>query len=180
MRKLTFLLAGGPLALMLAVSAAGAATAPPKIAGKYAVMVEWYCQHDIEATINNGNLTSLFFGHSRAGIVQAETGYWTFTPASASQRTGQMTWSTKVLSGSTGYLTGSGLAFHQVQENFSCTYGVPDADTLGLRCNGGGAGLYNMAFGNLVSGVARELFLAKIENPAVCIQHIHATWQGPA
>jgi hypothetical protein len=172
-------LAGGLCAFALAISAAGAATTPPKISGKYAVMVQWYCQHDIEATINNGNLTSLFFGSNRAGTVQAETGYWTFKPTTASQRTGQMTWSTTVISGSTGYLTGSGLAFHQVTENLSCTYGVPDADTLGLKCNGGGAGLYNMAFGNLVNGVAHDLFLAKIERPAVCMQHIHAIWQGP-
>lgn len=179
MKKLALLLTGGLCACALTASAAGAATTPPKISGKYAVMVEWYCQNDIRATLTNGNITSLFFAPNRAGIVQAETGYWTFKPTTASQRTGQMTWSTKAISGSPGYLIGTGLIFHQVPENFSCTYGVPDADTLGLTCNGGGAGLYNMSFGNLVNGVAHDLFLAKIERPAVCMQHIHAIWQGP-
>ena len=155
--------------------AQAAEAAPPKVSGKYALMSFTQCQAQFTTTSDAEGVQSI--NPTQNGEINIAVGTMTFpnTPASSGSASLEMS----IVSGPALRINGSGGNILTHTENISGTFAVtgnqPNS-TFRLTPTGEPAMTWTLRAGNIVSGVARTLYMTRRET-ARCISGVTATKQ---
>jgi len=155
-----------------------AQAAPPKVTGKYAFMAISLCQSGFTATtdtyrLGNGSTAPAVrtINPVNSGLMSAETGYITFTPASAGAANGTANVAATQVEGSALKINNNGIAWAQKPDNFTGPYSFTDTT---FNFDGD---VFQMTFGNVVNTFAKTVYLVRREGTSNCFNSVTATKQ---
>lgn len=166
------------MALLAMVQAAQAAA--PLVSGKYALMDFTQCQAGFTTTTDNyvlgaGGTAPAVKSVNPAGNGELSMGVGSLTFPATAASSGPVSFELNNVSGSSLRIGGSGAAIAVHPETGTGTYSFTDT-TLTITPTVGLAMTWTMRPGNIVSGVARTLYMVRRES-AKCVNAVTATKQ---
>jgi hypothetical protein len=156
------------------------AEAAPKVSGKYALMIFVQCGARIATTTANFAKPGGGSAPAVASLTSQENGeltigVGTFTFPSTAASSGSASVELNLVGGDVLRVNGSGSSVGTHTENHAGTFAVTNT-SFTFTPTGESAMVWTMRFGDLVSGVARTLYMVRQEDPK-CINAVTATKQ---
>lgn len=176
--KLTSAFVTGALVMLAIAPATPVHAAAPKVSGKYSLTGSVSCQAKFTTTSRNYKLPTASPASGPAvwelspgnlGQISIEAGYVTFTPGPGIT-SGTFSGTSTSISGSALAINAAGQPMKQKNDVFSGNYSATDT-TFTI-----GGDTFVLSFGNVVSGVARQINLVRRES-ATCANALSFTRQ---